>query len=975
MLEIRNLTKIYQSKKMEPVRALDNISLSFSDTGMVFLLGKSGSGKSTLLNVLGGLDKFNSGEIIIDGKSSRTFKEKDFDAYRNTYLGFIFQEYNILPEFTVEKNIEFALELQGKKADKAAVNALLEQVDLIGYGKRRPNELSGGQKQRIAIARALIKNPQIIMADEPTGALDSKTGKQVFETLKKLSREKLVIVVSHDREFAEYYGDRIIELKDGKVISDSTKRTREPSATNNGFNVVDENVIHIEKDHQFTNADVSQLIDFLKKSKSDVILTADEKLNTEVKKIAKIDENGNREYFDQTHATDIKQNERGGLKLIKSKFKFKDSFKMGASGLKTKKFRLFMTILLSAVALTLFGLADTMASFNVAQSSYASLTRMQADTLSIDLRHMRKSGSYSYAEESKVGDTELKQLQVDFPDYQFKAVRGSDWRLDSGVLGSTNSVSSYYYYTAVNGFVSMTDTEMQKYNLSFLNDGTAASRLPQADNEIVLSSYHYDLMKKFKVRYYDENKGYYNVDPSEVNHLSDIIGKTIYGWDNQPCTVVGVIDNTFDMSKYEPLKEAGNVYSQSVYNLARELQSKINSGFRNVVVVSTNKMASISKPSKVINNYDRYYSVGDGGNSSDAYWGYLDSDDTSNIIFFNGARNNGTQTLAANEVVIGTNVSVYTDEGTNSKYFSIENYQESVYNNDTYSWEYVQGYRFNNQFYATKDAVKDAVVAYYAENYATKFGNSLPVAYKNRDYSIDESQNLRVVGIYFNFNNTSTSNINDEYYSRKALYFRNMASVPSEIRYSFNQYQSILVKLLGNTNKDKNLIMALSHYDSADSTLVIRSEVSNLLENFSSMIKTMAKVFLYVGIGFAVFSALLLMNFISISISYKKKEIGILRALGARGSDVYGIFLNESLIITMINFVVAVIATIGFTILINNLVVQGLGIALTLLSFGIRQVVLLFGVSLLVALVGSFLPTNRISRMKPIDAILDRKGK
>ncbi|MBO4726537.1 MAG: ATP-binding cassette domain-containing protein, partial [Clostridia bacterium] len=152
MLEIKNLTKIYQSKKMEPVRALDNISLSFSDTGMVFLLGKSGSGKSTLLNVLGGLDKFNSGEIIIDGKSSKTFKEKDFDSYRNTYLGFIFQEYNILSEFTVEKNIEFALELQGKKADKAAVNALLEQVDLIGYGKRRPNELSGGQKQRIAIA-------------------------------------------------------------------------------------------------------------------------------------------------------------------------------------------------------------------------------------------------------------------------------------------------------------------------------------------------------------------------------------------------------------------------------------------------------------------------------------------------------------------------------------------------------------------------------------------------------------------------------------------------------------------------------------------------------------------------------------------------------------------------------------------------------------------------------------------------------
>ena len=203
MLEVKNLVKIYKTKNAADVRALDDVSIKFNDTGMVFLLGKSGSGKSTLLNVLGGLDKFDSGEIIIKGKSSNTFTEKDFDAYRNTYLGFIFQEYNILPEFTVQKNISLAIELQGRKANKKVVEDLLEQVDLRGYGKRKPNQLSGGQKQRIAIARALVKDPKIIMADEPTGALDSNTGKQVFDTLKRLSEDKLVIVVSHDREFAE----------------------------------------------------------------------------------------------------------------------------------------------------------------------------------------------------------------------------------------------------------------------------------------------------------------------------------------------------------------------------------------------------------------------------------------------------------------------------------------------------------------------------------------------------------------------------------------------------------------------------------------------------------------------------------------------------------------------------------------------------------------------------------------------------
>ena len=228
MLKAIDLHKKYKPKDGQIVNALDGVSVDFADTGMVFILGKSGSGKSTLLNVLGGLDKYDSGEVIVKGKSSKDFSQADFDSYRNTFIGFIFQEYNILQEFSVEKNIGLALELQGKKADKEAINALIEQVDLSGYGKRKPNTLSGGQKQRVAIARALVKNPEIIMADEPTGALDSKTGAQVLDTLKKLSKEKLVIVVSHDREFAEYYGDRIIELSDGKIISDQFKHEIKP---------------------------------------------------------------------------------------------------------------------------------------------------------------------------------------------------------------------------------------------------------------------------------------------------------------------------------------------------------------------------------------------------------------------------------------------------------------------------------------------------------------------------------------------------------------------------------------------------------------------------------------------------------------------------------------------------------------------------------------------------------------------------
>ena len=229
MLEVKDLVKSYSAKGGVTVKALDGVSVKFPEKGMVFLLGKSGSGKSTLLNVAGGLDRPDSGEVIVKGRSSKDFSPSDFDSYRNTFVGFVFQEYNILNEFTVEQNIALALQLQNKRNDKHAVEDLLEKVDLKGLGKRKPNTLSGGQKQRVAIARALIKEPEIIMADEPTGALDSTTGKQVLETLKKLSETKLVIVVSHDREFAELYGDRIIELKDGKIISDVSKAFAEPA--------------------------------------------------------------------------------------------------------------------------------------------------------------------------------------------------------------------------------------------------------------------------------------------------------------------------------------------------------------------------------------------------------------------------------------------------------------------------------------------------------------------------------------------------------------------------------------------------------------------------------------------------------------------------------------------------------------------------------------------------------------------------
>ena len=224
MFSAIDICKTYRPRGGVPVEALRGVTLRFGERGMVFILGKSGSGKSTLLHILGGLDDADAGYLEIDGKTTQAFSRKDFDDYRNEYVGFVFQEYNLLPTFTVRENLSIALELQGKSALEEQIAAALAKVGLAGMEKRKPTELSGGQRQRVAIARAMIKEPEMILADEPTGALDEETGQSVLKLLKQLSEEKLVIVVSHDRDFAERFGDRIIELAEGAVVRDTGGR-------------------------------------------------------------------------------------------------------------------------------------------------------------------------------------------------------------------------------------------------------------------------------------------------------------------------------------------------------------------------------------------------------------------------------------------------------------------------------------------------------------------------------------------------------------------------------------------------------------------------------------------------------------------------------------------------------------------------------------------------------------------------------
>ena len=235
MLELREISKSYVTSALTQV-ALDDVSVTFRDNEFVAILGASGSGKTTMLNVVGGLDHFDSGDLVIDGVSTAHYKNRDWDAYRNARVGFVFQSYNLIPHQSVVANVELALTLSGVSRGQRRRRALaaLETVGLAEHSHKRPSQLSGGQMQRVAIARALINDPEIVLADEPTGALDSTTSVQVMDLLQEVARQRLVIMVTHNPELAHQYATRIVELADGRIISDSDPVVGESEGAGDG---------------------------------------------------------------------------------------------------------------------------------------------------------------------------------------------------------------------------------------------------------------------------------------------------------------------------------------------------------------------------------------------------------------------------------------------------------------------------------------------------------------------------------------------------------------------------------------------------------------------------------------------------------------------------------------------------------------------------------------------------------------------
>jgi len=488
-MKITNLSKTYKPKKSFPVKALKNISFSLSNSGMVFFLGKSGSGKSTLLNVLSGLDNADAGSSIeVSGKDLCKLTKHELDDYRNTCCGFVFQEYNLIPELNVEENIALAIQLQGQKDTENKVKEVLAQVGLSGYEKRKVTELSGGQKQRIAIARALIKNPDIIFADEPTGALDKSNGENIMTLLKELSEEKLVIVVSHDRDYAATYGDRIIELEDGTIINDNAT----------------DNLCHSE--------------------------TASRK------------------------------------EWRKSNIPLRPALKIGCSNFKRHPIRLILTLIMSVITFSLFGLSINIAMMNPYKSFIDAVYEKNLDYTAI-YKYQEVENDYDGSIEQMLGgdqfvynelclsNSDISLLQDKY-DLQFNLICSayidSFQKSIAATITQLNNVmpnSSDHFTLHSNGFMYMSLSECQNLNFEIIG------RLPENENEIAINEC---MLNTFSIAGLKENDKIY-----PINSAQDIIGHSIsvlvntfpngipmpnngkFG-DSDIKTIVGVVDTGCD---------------------------------------------------------------------------------------------------------------------------------------------------------------------------------------------------------------------------------------------------------------------------------------------------------------------------------------------------------------------------------------------------------------------------------------------
>lgn len=911
MIQIKDIEKQYKTKENLTAKALDKVTLDFPDCGMVFILGKSGSGKSTLLNIIGGLDKASSGEIIINGYNSKDFTTKDFDSYRNAYIGFIFQEYNVLDEFTVGENITLALELQNKKYDSDVLSKLLEDIDMAGFASRKMNTLSGGQKQRVAIARALIKEPEVILADEPTGNLDSVTGKQIFDILKHLSKTKLVIVVSHDREFAEEYADRIIELKDGKIIFDSD--SQKP------------NEIHYEKGI----------------SKS----------------------------------------------FIRSHLPFSSIVKIGLSIYKTKPVRFAFTVLLSVITFILFGIASTFMLFNGKQVAVNSFMNSNESSIVTQKVYYRDAKTYK---NNKLINEKTEKVKTAYSYKEFLFIKEKypdtlatiDIRMHIPIL-QKNTGSEFADFYDNGNFTGMV-----------ISDPTleiVSGRLPEALDEIAISDFILEMFCYNGISLTIDNK------ILTFNRAEDII----FTEENQ---ILLPLQTTMDSGIYA----SGMVKIVGVFkgadipkDLADFKKACLNGDSFSATdayywknnVLPNGLFSYIAVTKELVD----YFKLSDGRLNIDE-----------NEYFFNASKDL-TLLYPKNDfgyTAFAMNSYAKYGESCDSKNgFALNKFQLYDFNGNkltTLPENSVAGdYRKIAEFYYNSaldyskkinikipDAVRDLYRLGAEEIPATEAFEVFRKAFDvfnniGFDYTEFQAGNLSpgssdgvhlglkigIGGIFFERSNGGY--VSDGLYNSLFKPMNDITEYSTKYKRLENAFiNKIFISYADKSRVKTNEILNMVEVrNTDDSSTEILNPIFNQINNAVKTAKSLGSIFTFTGLGLALFAFFMMFNFISTSITAKKKDIGMLRAIGASSLDVFKIFICQAIFLAIVCATISVLGGYIACFFINRAVLSNTLLNVTLFIFGPLSVLSVFVIAFITAILATVIPTAIYCRKSPIDSI------
>lgn len=968
MISIKHLVKTYRSKKVI-VKALDSVNIDFPDRGMVFVLGKSGSGKSTLLNIIGGLDKPDSGEIIVNEKSSKQFTDSEYDGYRNTYVGFIFQEYNILNEFNVQQNIELALQIQGKKNTAAEAEKILRSVGLEGLSNRKPNTLSGGQKQRVAIARALIKNPSIILADEPTGALDSETGKEVLDTLKKLSADRLVLVVSHDREYAEKYGDRIIELKDGKIISDTSLKIDNRGNTTLTVEIQSKNVSFIKSQLPFLRA----------------IKIGANSLKTKP------------------------------IRLVITVFISLIAFGM---------FGVVSTMMMYDVNYTAAkALEGTLYNSAYLQKKYDTTISITYYDYYDRKMHVEPqswvSDNITAIEASEVEKYNNSNLNVKFAGI-FGMEEGTSLpKIEILNYATSSNTPTYYNYDYFTGFTDVGDKYISDV---FGQDSLISGAYPIESDEIAISEYMFDVIKYKGLREY-VSEGEYG-KKIEIDSPSDVVGKQMDicyneggGFKQISVRISGVYFTGEISEKYEALKSKTDTVNN---DLSIEFSQLMN-GFHNIAFVSDDfyrvnivhekqidSMNFITETrANLISANSSFLTIGDyylnsnrnSFNFTLPKWLSEFSDDTKLYSFDNGtpisaaeALNLGDdETYLASEnfwsrlklLYEAKKINAFGDENNAVISSYVDNHKDFLYAYYNYHYFCYGAWLGDYDDLPAEKTITDHDIEILITSLNTDWNEwvkdgyhgSTAANYKFGDvdkfyYSDNNFLNIRGVYILETKSVADSILINEKFIDAVGLsYSYSIESRNTKYVKSDNGKYAALLTPLYTTMDRLEYILSLNKPIADDSYFEMsNNEIYSSAVSAGKTFENISWIFMIAGIGLAVMSALFLFNYISISIVDKRREIGILRALGAKRIDIFKIFFSESFIIAAICTILAVTAALISCSIINSFLVTSV-LAVELLNFRFLNGLVIFGIGVFVSFIGTFFPVYFASRKVPVESI------